>query len=278
MILIADSGSTKTDWKFVVKGNVQESFETIGFNPYIISSNEVLKVLETSNLMEIKNVVEEVYLYAAGCATEANRAILKQPLQDFFLKAKVTVNHDLLAAARATCGSEKGMVAILGTGSNSCLYDGNEIIENIASLGYVLGDYGGGVDIGKNFISKLLGRELSKEIENEFQKEYNLSLAAILDAVYKKPLPNRYLAGFSKFVHQHINKDELRNIVKNCLISFFDTNICKYTNYKNYKLHTVGSVGLVYKDLIEEVAADYGVELGVVIKTPIDELVNYHLA
>ncbi len=276
MILLADSGSTKTDWKLIKGNEVVSSFQTIGFNPYIISSDAILEELNSSKLNAVKEEVSQVHLYAAGCATSVNQLVLQKPLSLFFSNAKVAVSHDMLAAARATCGNEKGMVAILGTGSNSCLYDGAEIIDNIRALGYVLGDYGSGADIGKAFLKKVLAKEFNEVLQAKFDSLIDVD--DVLENVYKKPLPNRYLAGFSKFVHQHIHKEEMRTIVIDCLKKFFETNICKYTDYTNYKLHIVGSVGLVYKDLIEEVAANYGVELGIVIKTPIDELVNYHLA
>ena len=278
MILIADSGSSKTAWKLVDNSEIVSSFETIGFNPYIISSKEVLEVLNSSELLAIKYKVEEVHLYAAGCARVDNQEILKEPLSQFFSNATINVNHDLLAAARATCGKEKGMVAILGTGSNSCMYDGQDIVENITSLGYILGDYGGGVDIGKTFLSKLLGGDLSKKTEVEFKKEYNLSVADILDAVYKKPLPNRYLAGFNKFVYQNIQKEELKSIVRGCFNKFFETNICKYVNHKATPLHFVGSIAFLYQDILKEVSNKYDVEVGVIIKDPINKLVSYHLS
>lgn len=277
MILIADSGSSKTAWKIVDNSEIIDSYETIGFNPYIISSKEVLEVLNSSELLAIKYNVSEVHLYAAGCTRVDNQEILKEPLSQFFSNATINVNHDLLAAARATCGKEKGMVAILGTGSNSCMYDGKDIVENITSLGYILGDYGGGVDIGKTFLSKLLGGDLSENIEKAFNEEYKLSVADILDSVYKKPLPNRYLAGFNKFVYQNIEKEELKSIVKNCFNKFFEANISKYANHKETPLHFVGSIAFIYQDILKEVSSQYGVEIGLVIKDPVDKLVSYHI-
>lgn len=278
MILIADSGSSKTAWKLVDKTEVVNSYETIGFNPYIISSKEVLEVLNSSELSSIQDNITEVHLYAAGCTRVANQEILKEPLTQFFSKATINVYHDLLAAARATCGKEKGMVAILGTGSNSCVYNGVKIVENITSLGYILGDYGGGVNIGKTFLSKLLGGDLPKNIEIAFEKEYNLSVADILDAIYKKSLPNRFIAGFSKFVYQNIQNEELNKIVRDCFKSFFETNICKYENHRDNPLHFVGSIAFVYQDILKEVSNEYDVNVGLVIKDPIDNLVSYHLS
>lgn len=275
MILVADSGSTKTDWKLIENGLVKTSYETIGFNPYIISSDAVLEELNQSDLQAICSEVEEVHLYAAGCSTKANQEILKKPLSDFFVKAIVNVNHDLLAAARATCGNKSGMVAILGTGSNSCLYNGSEVIENIRALGYVLGDYGSGADIGKTFLQKVFAKEFSSELQHKF--DTTIQVNDVLDAVYKKPLPNRYLAGFNKIVAENISEKEIEELVKSRLRLFFKYNICKYTNYKNCHLHIVGTIGMVYKELIKQVAKEFNVELDNVIQKPIDNLVSYHL-
>lgn len=275
MILIADSGSTKTDWKLIEKGEVKASYETIGFNPYIISSDAVLEELNQSDLKVIDNEVEEVHLYAAGCSTKANQELLQVTLAKFFKNAKVNVNHDLMAAARATCFNNEGMVAILGTGSNSCLYNGSEVIENVRALGYVLGDYGSGADIGKAFLQKVFAKEFNEGLQYKFDNQIQIN--EVLDAVYKKPLPNRYLASFNKIVAENISEKEVEELVKSRLILFFEYNICKYSNFSQYPLHIVGSIGVVYKHIIEAIAKDYGLKLGEVIQKPIDNLVSYHL-
>lgn len=276
MILIADSGSTKTDWRLVDKNGKVTSYSTIGFNPYHINADAVLNALASSELAPIKNTIEKVMFYGAGCSSDEKKNIIKEPLIAFFNKATIDVDHDMLAAARATCGNENGMVAILGTGSNSCLYDGKDIVENVTALGYVLGDYGSGVHIGKTFLQNLLGNELPQEIVTAFHQQYNLTVTDILDAVYKQPLPNRFLASFSQFVFQHLQYPEIKKIVENCFISFFETNICKYTNYQTQPLHLIGSIAFVYQDSIKKIAKKYNVKVGKIIKQPIDELVHYH--
>lgn len=275
MILVADSGSTKTDWKLIENGLVKASFQTIGFNPYIIDVDAVLEELNQSDLQAFCSEVEEVHLYAAGCSTKANQELLKVPLAKFFINAKVNVNHDLMAAARATCGNNEGMVAILGTGSNSCLYDGSEVIENVRALGYVLGDYGSGADIGKAFLQQVFANEFNEVLQHKFDNQIQIN--EVLDAVYKKPLPNRYLASFNKLVAENISEKEIAELVKSRLRLFFEYNICKYSNFSQHPLHIVGSIGLVYKDLIQQVAKEFEVELGEVIQKPIDNLVSYHL-
>ena len=277
MILIAESGSTKTDWRLVHPNGEISSYSTIGFNPYYISETGVLEALKNSELTAINTTVKQVFFYGAGCSTVENCLMLSNTLELVFENAKIEVSHDMLAAARATCGKGKGMVAILGTGSNSCLYDGNAISENVTSLGYLLGDYGSGAAIGKTFISAYLEKELPQEISEAFTATYQLSTADILNAVYKQALPNRFLAGFNRFVAQHINKPYIKQIVENSLEAFFEKNICKYSAYQQNKLHLVGSISFVYEDIIRQTAKKYNVEIGKIIKAPIDELVKYHL-
>ncbi len=277
MILIADSGSTKTDWRLVNDKGEMTQFETIGFNPYFITSASVLNELTSSNLSKIKEDVKQVFFYGAGCSTEQNCKVIFNPLSTFFSNARVEVDHDMLAAARATCGEERGLVGILGTGSNSCLYNGIDIIENVSALGYLLGDNGSGADIGKTFIKAFLGKELPLKVEEKFNKQYKLSTPDILDAVYKQALPNRFLAGFSLFVFQQLNDPIIYKMVEQRFELFFEKNICKYSDYQNNTLHLVGSIAFVYQDVFKKTAEKYNVKIGKVIKQPIEELVKYHL-
>jgi len=277
MILIADSGSTKTDWRLVDSDGNTKSFETIGFNPYFINSDCILSELSKSDLIAIKEHVAEVYFYAAGCSTQKNRTVIQEPLNTFFRNAKVEVEHDMLAAARATCGREKGIIAILGTGSNSCLYYGGKITENVRALGFILGDNGSGADIGKTFIKAFLAGELPKDIEVKFKQEYNLNTDTILEATYKQFFPNRFLAGFSLFVYQHINHPFIKEMVEQRFELFFEKNICKYSNYKSNTLHLVGSIAFVYQNIFKKTAEKFEVQLGSIIKQPIEELVKYHV-
>ncbi|MGE0561552.1 MAG: BadF/BadG/BcrA/BcrD ATPase family protein [Flavobacteriales bacterium] len=276
MKLIADSGSTKTDWRLVDSNNKIESFQTIGFNPYHISNDEILAELNKSTLKSVKQEIKEVVFYGAGCSSPAKSNEIKKALQQFFIQATVSVDHDLLAAARALCGHGKGMVAILGTGSNTCLFDGENITANVSALGYILGDEGSGSYIGKTFIQALLNKELSKEMEDNFKQQYNLTLTDVLDAVYKKPLPNRFLAQFAKFIYENKTSPEITTLIENCFQAFFEKHICKYENYQQYPLNIVGSIGFVFKNEIENVAKNYNVKIGKVIKQPIDELVKFH--
>jgi N-acetylglucosamine kinase-like BadF-type ATPase len=277
MILIADSGSTKTDWRLVNENSEISSFSTIGFNPYFIDGSSVLRELEKSELSRFKKEITLIFFYGAGCSTEENRQIIKNSFSNFFINADINVNHDMLAAARSACGYKKGIVGILGTGSNSCLYDGNDIVENVTALGFVLGDYGSGANIGKRFIKAYLENELPKEISELFYATYKLTATDILEAVYKKALPNKFLASFSLFVSKHIDNVFIEQLVKEQFGLFFEKNICKYTNYQNQKIYLVGSIAFVYEQLIKDVANQYHLKIEKVIKQPIDGLVKFHL-
>jgi glucosamine kinase len=277
MILIADSGSTKTDWRLINKEGAAVPFETIGFNPYIVDSDTVLNGLLNSDLAAVKKSVTQVYFYGAGCSSEAKCKVVENPLTTFFSNAKISIEHDMLAAARATCGNEKGMIAILGTGSNSCLFDGSTIVENVTALGYILGDYGSGVDIGKSLVKALMAKELSSEIESKFNEEYNLTTLDILDAVYKQAFPNRFLARFSLFMFKNLDNPVILKMVESRFEMFFKKNICKYSNYESSTLHLVGSIAFIYQDIVKKIAEKYNVKIGKIIKKPIEELVEFHV-
>jgi N-acetylglucosamine kinase-like BadF-type ATPase len=275
MILIADSGSTKTDWRLVTDTEVLP-FSTIGFNPYHVSDAQVLTELNASTLKDKTSLITQVYFYGAGCSSAEKSNLIKEALLQFFKNAKVEVHHDLLAAARATCGKNAGMTAILGTGSNSCLFEGENIIENIPALGYILGDEGSGVDMGKMLIKKYLNKELSSNLSEKLAEEYSLNLNTILNAVYKESLPNRYLAQFTLFIKKYEEESEMDELVKNCFQHFFDLTICKYKNYEQYPLNVVGSIANVFSKQLKEVALNNKVEIGKIVKSPIDELVLFH--
>jgi len=276
MILIADSGSTKTDWRLVNETEQVQSFQTIGFNPYYISEQQILDEFSKSALTEIKQQVTQVFFYGAGCSSAAKSGEIKQALQQFFTKATIEVDHDLLAAARAVSGNKAGLVAILGTGSNTCFFDGTSIVKNVSSLGFILGDEGSGAHLGKTLVTAYLNNELSTELQQAFQQKYQLTLLDILDAVYKKPMPNRFLAQFAPFVLEHKQHPQIVAIINACFSQFFEKHICKYENYQTYPLNMVGSIGFAFKNEIEQVASHFGVNMGIVIKQPIDGLVKFH--
>ncbi|MGB0887132.1 MAG: ATPase [Vicingaceae bacterium] len=277
MILIAESGSTKTDWRLLCSDGEVKSFHTIGFNPYYIGKDKIFEELSKSELVDFKTSVKQVYFYGAGCSSSENCQIVSNALATFFIQSKIEVSSDMLAAARATCGNEKGIVAILGTGSNSCLYNGKEIIENVSSLGYILGDYGSGADIGKQLITAFLENELPQELHEAFDNEYGFSAQNIINSIYKEALPNRFLASFNLFVAKHIEHSYCQNIVKNRINLFIEKNILKYSDYQIINLCYVGSIAAVYETIIRAEASKRNIKIGKIIKAPIDELVTYHM-
>ncbi len=276
MRLIADSGSTKTDWRLVGNNGEISQHQTIGLNPYFHDTNSVIEVLTGLKQVVDVQAVDQICFYGSGCSTPDKINIIDRALRRVFIKATIEVHHDLLGAARALCGHSPGIAAILGTGSNSCHYDGKKIVNNMPSLGFVLGDEGSGTHIGKKLIKYYLNNELPKDLAASFNKRFNTNLGEILHQVYKEPYPNRYLASFSKFVFQTIQHPFAAKIVSDSFHKFFDHHICKYAAYQQLPLHVVGSVGYYYGNILRHVANDRGVTLGKVIETPIAGLVLFH--
>jgi glucosamine kinase len=279
MILIADSGSTKTDWTLVDAVNKTSQYKTAGFNPYFQSTEDILKELRANLLphlgIDIASPIS-IFFYGAGCSSEAKCKIVQDALIQAFPGSKVDVEHDLLAAARALCGKEEGVASILGTGSNSCYYDGREIKEHVFSLGYILGDEGSGAYLGKKLLQHYLYGELPAELHENFVAKYRETREEMLDNIYKKPLPSRYLASYSRFLLENISHPFVKRVVSEGFEDFFNRHICKYTKYREIPFHCVGSVGFRYKDILTQVAESKGISVGKIIETPIQALTSYH--
>jgi len=277
-VIIADSGSTKTDWILLEGSKIIRQVKTIGFNPYFQTKDQIsLEILNhlKPHIHDYLHQVSELHYYGTGCSTVENCKLIEECMMLTLDIPKVNVSHDLLAAARALCKREWGIASILGTGSNSCLYNGNEILENVPSAGYLWSDYGGGSQIGKLFIRDYFEENLPAELAKAFEKAgYNREV--ILNNVYKKSVPGKYLASVSLFVNQHLEHPFVNKILVECFDSFFVQQINKYTDSKKYKVHTVGSIGYYYKDLIAKVAHKHGYEIGNVIKSPVEGLIEYH--
>jgi glucosamine kinase len=280
IVLIADSGSSKTDWVVVSGSKKVRVCQTAGFNPYFQTKQQIKEELEKSlipELAEWANKISRIYFYGSGCSSEKNCSLVQQALAESIgSNSHIEVSHDLLAAARALCGNTPGIAAILGTGSNSCLYDGKNILENVASAGYLWSDHGGGSQIGKYFIRDYFEGELPPDLSSKFEAAgYNRE--TILENVYKAPLPSKYLATVSKFMNLNIQHPHVKKVLIECFRSFFTQQIMKYSNSKSYKIGIVGSVGYVYREMISQVAADFGYQLGKVLKSPIEGLVDFHI-
>ena len=278
MILIADSGSTKTDWALIDENKNLSFYKTIGYNPYFSDSDTICHSLSETLVSQISaGRVKKIFFYGAGCSTPDNCAIVTRALIKCFANAEVIVRHDMLAAARALLGNKRGFAAILGTGSNSCIYDGKEIEKNIDSLGYLLGDEGSGSNIAKKIIRDFMRGYLPAELEEKFRQTYHLNNQQIFDTLYNNPAPNRFLAGFCKFAHEHKDHIYISEIVKESFGDFFKNIVSKYPAYSEFNFNCVGSVGFIFKDQLKEVAASYNMQMGLLLPSPIDNLVNYHL-
>jgi glucosamine kinase len=277
MILIADSGSTKTDW-VLLDDHKRSSYKTVGFNPYFTDSEKIYQSLSQKLTNEFDaEQVKQVYFYGAGCMEEDKTAIVNKALVRCFTKASVKVGHDMLAAARALLGNKPGFAAILGTGSNTCLYNGYAVQKNIDSLGYLLGDEGSGSYIGKKVVRDFMRGYLPSGLHKKFEDEYHLTNPEIFDALYNRPLPNKFLAGFCKFADMNKEDPYIQKIIADSFHDFFTNLVCKYPDYEKYEFNCIGSVGYVFRDILSKVAASHGMKTGKIIHTPIENLVNYHL-
>lgn len=277
MILIADSGSTKTDWCLVEQGKQVKRILTKGINPFFQTTNQIAD--ETGeNLFPFISDVElnAVLFYGAGCAFPEKNEIVRLAIASH-TNAYIEVSSDLVGAARALCGREAGIACILGTGSNSCFYDGNTITQQVSPLGFILGDEGSGAVLGKLLVGDCLKNQLPPEIKEKFLARFELTPATILDRVYKAPFPNRFLATLSPFLAEHIDVPEIYNLVLNSFNSFFIRNVMQY-DYKQYPVHFVGSVACYYRSVLEVAAQKNGVRLGMVMQSPVEGLIQYHSA
>ncbi|HEX8326013.1 MAG TPA: N-acetylglucosamine kinase [Hymenobacter sp.] len=278
MILIADGGSTKCNWCQLDDANQRVYFNTEGYNPDFIDTAGIAASL-TEHLPSTlpRDAVSEVHFYGAGVSSPEKAEVIAAALRQLFPNAQAYVTEDLLAAARALLGHKPGFAAILGTGTNSCLYDGEKITYNVDSLGYFLGDEGSGSYFGKRLLRDYLRGLLPDGLQEALQKDYNLgSRNSILDRLYNQPLPNRYLASFAKFAYDHNNVAYCREIVLEGFETFFQNLVVHYPKYQDYSFNCIGSVGYNFRDVLTQVARRHGMEVGKIIRSPIDDLVSFH--
>lgn len=275
MILIADSGSTKVAWRVVHKDGTIQAIQTIGINPFFVSEKDILKTMEDSLKPAIRGKVERVFFYGAGVAGKDKVDILTRCFHKTFPGCDVEANSDLLAAARCLCGSDKGIAAILGTGANTCFYDGQMIVDNVPACGYILGDEGGGAVLGKKLVSDYLKRMLPEDLSEAFEKQYKLGLLDIIEKVYRQPMPNRFLASFTLFLGDHQSHPYVQEFLGKAFDEFFLRNIIHY-DYETYPVNIVGSVAFYFRNEVEASAVRHGMRIGKIVRTPIEGLVAYH--
>jgi glucosamine kinase len=279
MILIADGGSTKTTWCSVDAHGTRSMFHTEGYNPEFISTAGIIASLHHNLPTTLDTAaITEVYYYGASVVSPWQVATVADAMQAVFEQARVFVGHDLLAAARALLGRQPGFAAILGTGTNSCVYDGERITHNVDSLGYFLGDEGSGAFIGKGLLRDYLRGDMPAELAAEFRATYGLERDAILDQLYNQPFPNRFIASFAKFAYDHNQASYCQQLVAEAFDLFFRNIIAKYPAYQTHTFNCVGSVGYNFREALTQVAAAHGMAVGKIIRAPIDDLVSYHLA
>jgi N-acetylglucosamine kinase-like BadF-type ATPase len=279
MIIIADGGSTKTNWCLVTEEGKKVYFNTEGYNPYFSSTEYIIQSLNESLPTDLdKNEITEVNYYGAGCSTDDMRNLVKVAMEAVFTKAKVYIGHDLLAAARALLGNTEGFAAILGTGTNSCIYDGKGIAHNIDSGAYILGDEGSGCYIGKKLLVDYLRGYMPEPVRNLFWETFKLTPDDINEQVYTQPRANRFCASFSKFVYDNnVHIEYSRNLVRTSFEDFFRNLVTHYPDYQKYTFNCIGSVGYNFRNVLEEVVTENGMVVGNIIRSPIDNLVKYHL-
>jgi N-acetylglucosamine kinase-like BadF-type ATPase len=279
MIIIADGGSTKTNWCLVTEEGKKVYFNTEGYNPYFSGTEYIIQSLNESLPTDLeKDEITEVNYYGAGCSTPEMRKIVEDAMKAVFTKSKVNIGHDLLAAARALLGNTEGFAAILGTGTNTCIYDGKEVILNIDSGAYILGDEGSGCYIGKKLLTDYLRGYMPEPVRNLFWETYKLTPDDINEQVYTQPRANRFCASFSKFVYDNnVHIEYSRNLVRTSFEDFFRNLVTHYPDYQKYSFNCIGSVGYNFRNVLEEVVTENGMKVGNIIRSPIDNLVKYHL-
>lgn len=277
MILIADGGATKTDWRLIKEGIEYKQIQTSGFNPYLVGSDEIEAILWKELQPFIDNIkISHIYYYGAGCSTSSKNMIVEDAFEKIFPNARINISHDLLAAAHALCGNEEGIAAILGTGSNTCFYDGKAITEKIFSLGYFFGDEGSGAFLGKQLLTDYLHNKLPTELETELISFYPKNKESILDSIYSKPAPSKFLASFSLFIAKHRDHPYILNLLTVAFREFYTYQVCCYSKYKEVPVHFVGSVAYHYSDILIRIGNEFGIKTGKFIKAPIEGLVEYH--
>ncbi|NGF58289.1 N-acetylglucosamine kinase [Parapedobacter sp. SGR-10] len=279
MIIIADGGSTKTNWCLLDDNQKKIYFNTEGYNPYFVDSDYIVGSLKKGLPQDLPlDKITEVNYYGAGVHNEEKVEIVANAFRALFPNAKIEVGHDLLAAARALLGTQPGFAAILGTGTNSCIYDGEKITYHIDSAAYILGDEGSGSYIGKKLLTDFIRGLMPKDVAKAFFDTYKLTPDEIMDNVYTKPLANRFCASFSKFVYDNnVNIEYTRKIVEDAFEAFFANLVSKYPNYQSYTFNCIGSVGYNFRNVLEEKASQYGMKVGKILRSPIDDLVKFHM-
>ncbi len=285
MILIADSGSTKTDWCLCHESTIVSTMQTQGINPYHQSEEAIEQVLREELLPQLTTLWAgkscpytdlNIVFYGSGCANATASGRIKEAIEKVLGTTNATIHSDLLGAARALCGHDEGIACVLGTGSNSCLYNGKEIVANTPPLGYILGDEGSSAVLGRRLVGDCLKNQLPEAIRDEFLAEYNLTQEIILEKVYRQPLANRFLASLTPFLSKHREVPEIHKLLVESFTDFFVRNVKQYRR-PWLPIHFVGSIANAFAGELKEAAESLGMELGTIMQSPMEGLVKYHV-
>ena len=276
MILIADSGTTKTEWCMITDSGISETVITSGINPFYQEAENISGILQKEFFTAKK--FSAVHFYGAGCINEEKQNIVKKAILQVFDTESIYIGSDLLAAARSLCQDQPGVACILGTGSNSCYYNGNEIVSNVSPLGFILGDEGSGAVLGKKLVGDILKKQLSEFLINDFFDTYKTTAIEILENVYKKPFPSRYLAGYAKFLSKNIKYSEIEQLVISSFREYVTRNLLKYPEINMIPIHFTGSIAFHFEAQLRKVIQEQNLILGNIEQAPMNGLIKYHVS
>lgn len=278
MVAIIDGGSTKCDWVILDKfGKMSLKTETMGFNPNIISPELIVPEIEkNTQLTAIKDSLKYVFFYGAGCGVPENRIIVENKLQKIFENAEISVKEDLTAAAYSAYNGKPAIVCILGTGSNSCYFDGQNIRRELPSLGFLIGDEGSGSALGKNLLRRFFMKKLPEDLHYKFTEKYNLGIEDAIKNMYHNPRANAYLADFNKFIVENKSHPYFQNMVFDEMKNFLDYQVLPYQEAKDAEINFIGSIAYYYEDILRAAAAEFNLHVGTIVQKPIESLVEYH--
>ena len=275
-ILIADSGATKTEW-CLTNGNKSQTVFTEGLNPYYHTTESIKKVVELNLLPKLEETVDQVFFYGAGCDSEDKNKIVEEALSNAFSGPAINVYHDLLGAARACFLRQEGIACILGTGSNSCLYNGTEIVEHIPSLAFILGDEGSAGYFGKKLINKYFRFEIPDDLKEDLEENYNMSLDHITKGLYDGSQKSRFIASYGAFLGEHADHPFIKEMLHEGFENFITRILLNYTNATDYEVRFIGSVAFAHQEMIKEILKENGLKPGLFVKNPMDRLVEFHI-
>ncbi|MBD3750290.1 MAG: N-acetylglucosamine kinase [Sphingobacteriales bacterium] len=276
MLLVADGGSSKTDWILQLPDKSLKSFHTGGFNPFFLSEKEMIRSLnQNKSFSPFADEVKEIYFYGAGCSSPDRREIVSNALNIKFKNAFISVENDLLGSALATCKNKPGFSCILGTESNISFFNGTDLIPSKHGLGYILGEEGSGTYFGKILLTDFLYQKAPKEIMDDFNEKYQINKEIIIKNMYQKAMPNYYLASFAQFMSSHKSHPYIQNLLFKGFEDFINTHILSYANFKDYYCHFVGSIAFHFSDILEEACQKHQISIGKILEKPIEELFQW---